>query len=266
MPHLVLEYVEGPSLATLHDESALTVPDVVMVGLQLASSLRHLHRRRLVHLDVKPGNVVVRHGRAVLIDLGSAHPGRPGLRAARRTRDDRVHAAGAARRRCGHRGRRRLRPRHHDARAARDGASRGGSRRPAGPDDEQRSRGQTGDDEVLAVLHAELVDVGSSLWPDVGRTRCFATADRRSLGSARAHLAIPRRRARRPRPHRRGDRQLRRRPPGPPARRTTSAGDRRPRGAARRRRHLRPAPDGGAAPRTRAADLDRRRPALPAAA
>ena len=74
VPHLVLEYVEGPSLATLHAEAALTVPDVLLLGLQLASALRYLHRHRLVHLDVKPGNAVVRNGRAVLLDLGSVTP------------------------------------------------------------------------------------------------------------------------------------------------------------------------------------------------
>jgi eukaryotic-like serine/threonine-protein kinase len=74
VPHLVLEYVEGPSLDTLREDGVLTVPDVVLLGLQLAASLRHLHRRRLVHLDVKPGNVVVRQGRAVLLDLGALTP------------------------------------------------------------------------------------------------------------------------------------------------------------------------------------------------
>ncbi len=73
-PHLVLEYVEGPTLATLADRGALTVPDVALVGMQLLTSLRHLHRRGLVHLDVKPSNVVVRDGRAVLLDLGIATP------------------------------------------------------------------------------------------------------------------------------------------------------------------------------------------------
>jgi serine/threonine protein kinase len=74
VPHLVLEYVEGPSLATLHDQRRLSVPDVVLLGLQLASSLRYLHRRGLTHLDVKPSNVVVREGRAVLLDLGIVTP------------------------------------------------------------------------------------------------------------------------------------------------------------------------------------------------
>jgi serine/threonine protein kinase len=74
VPHLVLEYVEGPSLATLLDQRVLTSPDVMLLGLQLASSQRYLHRRGLVHLDVKPSNVVVREGRAVLLDLGILTP------------------------------------------------------------------------------------------------------------------------------------------------------------------------------------------------
>lgn len=74
VPHLVLEYVEGPTAATLHDQGALTAADVVLLGLQLLSSLRHLHRLGLVHLDVKATNVVVREGRAVLLDLGLLTP------------------------------------------------------------------------------------------------------------------------------------------------------------------------------------------------
>jgi serine/threonine protein kinase len=74
VPHLVLEYVEGPSLTSLLADRRLTPADVVLIGLQIASSLRYLHGRGLVHLDVKPSNVVVREGRAVLIDLGITTP------------------------------------------------------------------------------------------------------------------------------------------------------------------------------------------------
>jgi serine/threonine protein kinase len=71
VPHLVLEHVEGPSLATLIDRRVLTATDVVLLGTQLASSLRYLHRQGLVHLGVTPSSVVIRDGRAVLVDLES---------------------------------------------------------------------------------------------------------------------------------------------------------------------------------------------------
>ena len=80
LPHLVFEYVEGPTLDDALDEDGPFHPvDVLLVGMQLAAALGHLHGRGLAHLDVKPGNVVLREGRPVLIDLGLARPwGRPG--------------------------------------------------------------------------------------------------------------------------------------------------------------------------------------------
>jgi serine/threonine protein kinase len=75
LPHLVFEYVEGPTLDdALADEGPFHPIDVLLTGLQLAAALGHLHDRGLAHLDVKPGNVVLRDGRPVLIDLGLARP------------------------------------------------------------------------------------------------------------------------------------------------------------------------------------------------
>jgi serine/threonine protein kinase len=74
MPLLVCEYVEGPSLASVVEDGPLSAIDTVLVGLQLASALHHLHQRGVVHLDLKPGNVLVQDGRVVLIDLGLARP------------------------------------------------------------------------------------------------------------------------------------------------------------------------------------------------
>jgi serine/threonine protein kinase len=75
-PHLVFEYLEGPTLAHVLDEDGpLDAVDVVLVGTQLAAALAYLHDALgIAHLDVKPGNAVLRDGRAVLIDLGIARP------------------------------------------------------------------------------------------------------------------------------------------------------------------------------------------------
>jgi eukaryotic-like serine/threonine-protein kinase len=69
-PRLVLEYVEGPTLDDLLDDGPLTPEETIALGMHLAAALHYLHLRGLTHLDVKPGNVVVRDGRPVLIDLG----------------------------------------------------------------------------------------------------------------------------------------------------------------------------------------------------
>jgi Protein kinase domain len=75
LPHLVFEYVEGPTLDdALAEDGPFHPVDVLLTGMQLAAALGHLHGRGLAHLDVKPGNVVLRDGRPVLIDLGLARP------------------------------------------------------------------------------------------------------------------------------------------------------------------------------------------------
>lgn len=69
-PLLVLELVEGESLRAATDATDL---DRLRWLTQLASTLGALHRRGVVHLDVKPDNVIVRRGgTATLIDLGLA--------------------------------------------------------------------------------------------------------------------------------------------------------------------------------------------------
>lgn len=48
------------------------MPEAANLGAQLLPALMALHSRGLAHLDVKPDNVVLRDGRPVLIDFGSA--------------------------------------------------------------------------------------------------------------------------------------------------------------------------------------------------
>lgn len=81
-PSLVIETLRGATLSHLIDEEGpIPLADVAELGLQLVSVLSYLHRHDWLHLDVKPDNVVVDHGKAVLIDLSlAARPGdgRPG--------------------------------------------------------------------------------------------------------------------------------------------------------------------------------------------
>ncbi len=73
---VVMETLDGETLAHLIDrnEHGLPPDDVAWLGLHLASALHHLHGHGLLHLDVKPANVVAEAGRAKLIDLSLARP------------------------------------------------------------------------------------------------------------------------------------------------------------------------------------------------
>jgi serine/threonine protein kinase len=74
-PYLVMEYVQGRTLCDVVGElGRLMLVDVVRLGLQVCSVLHYLHQEGLLHMDVKPGNVVVRAGQAVVIDLGFVRP------------------------------------------------------------------------------------------------------------------------------------------------------------------------------------------------
>jgi serine/threonine protein kinase len=76
-PIAIMETLDGETVAHLLDREELDVDEVAWLGLQLASALRYLHRHGLLHLDVKPSNVIASGGRAVLIDLSLARePGR----------------------------------------------------------------------------------------------------------------------------------------------------------------------------------------------
>ena len=77
-PVVVLETVGGETLAHLLDRRSLPARDIAQLGLQLASALRYLHAEGIVHLDLKPSNVVAAPGGcAKLLDLSIARrPGR----------------------------------------------------------------------------------------------------------------------------------------------------------------------------------------------
>lgn len=59
-PHLVLEHLEGPRLSRLvRKYGPLPVEQLLPLGLELCSALHYLAGQRVVHLDVKPSNVIM---------------------------------------------------------------------------------------------------------------------------------------------------------------------------------------------------------------
>src|SRR5260221_8631085 len=75
-PYLVMEYVEGTRLNDWVARAPLPAPEIARLGAALALALHDLHRQDVVHLDLKPTNVLYRaSGEAVLIDFGLAHHG-----------------------------------------------------------------------------------------------------------------------------------------------------------------------------------------------
>jgi serine/threonine protein kinase len=60
LPHLVLEHLEGPTLARVTRRAGpLAIEQLVPLAFQLASALHYLANERVVHLDVKPANVIL---------------------------------------------------------------------------------------------------------------------------------------------------------------------------------------------------------------
>ncbi|WP_052462567.1 serine/threonine-protein kinase [Nigerium massiliense] len=71
-PYLVMRYCPPPTLADL---GGLATADVLRVGVQLAGAVATVHAAGLLHLDVKPANVLIsRDGVPVLADFGLAGP------------------------------------------------------------------------------------------------------------------------------------------------------------------------------------------------
>ena len=80
-PYIVMEQIAGPSLRPRLDEAPLALDEVIEIGSRVATALHELHRQHLVHLDVKPSNILFRpDGCAVLVDFGlSRHDHLPDL-------------------------------------------------------------------------------------------------------------------------------------------------------------------------------------------
>jgi len=79
--YIVMERIPGDSLKPRLDQAPLALDEVIDIGQRVATALHELHRQHLVHLDIKPSNIMFRpDGSAVLVDFGlSRHDHLPDL-------------------------------------------------------------------------------------------------------------------------------------------------------------------------------------------
>ncbi|MFN8547186.1 MAG: protein kinase [Candidatus Eisenbacteria bacterium] len=77
-PYLVLELIEGESLAARLAEGALPLREALRVGAETAAAIEAAHERGIVHRDLKPGNIMLTpSGSVKVLDFGLAKGGAP---------------------------------------------------------------------------------------------------------------------------------------------------------------------------------------------
>jgi eukaryotic-like serine/threonine-protein kinase len=73
-PYLVMEQIAGGSLFGWLDRLPRPVEEVARIGAAVADALVSLHSQDVIHLDIKPSNILFRpDGKAVLVDFGLSH-------------------------------------------------------------------------------------------------------------------------------------------------------------------------------------------------
>jgi serine/threonine protein kinase len=69
---LVMEFIEGESLARRIERGALPAQEAGQITLALLSALEAFHKIGIVHRDLKPSNIVLSNGGTKLLDFGIA--------------------------------------------------------------------------------------------------------------------------------------------------------------------------------------------------
>jgi serine/threonine protein kinase len=78
---LVMEYLEGETLADRVRKGPLPLEQVLKIGLEIADALDKAHRQGIIHRDLKPSNIMLTKSGAKLMDFGLAKPSAMGTAA-----------------------------------------------------------------------------------------------------------------------------------------------------------------------------------------
>ncbi len=74
-PFFAMEWIRGERIDDYCRRNQLSVPQRVALVLRVCAAVRHVHRRRVVHHDLKPSNILVaENGKPTLLDFGVARP------------------------------------------------------------------------------------------------------------------------------------------------------------------------------------------------
>ncbi len=75
--YLVMEFIEGQSLAERLQKGPLPTDQVLKIGREIADALDKAHRHGIIHRDLKPGNIMLTKSGAKLLDFGLARAATP---------------------------------------------------------------------------------------------------------------------------------------------------------------------------------------------